>query len=372
MIFLASLEECTDDKLEGYSLIRTKDELMKIVADNTQMSRIIIRKDFAREFFTSTGLQSFVTKARSLNRALVIELEDDVKEVTTGAFIKKLRTAQTADELTTLSIMYPREFMEAMQFLVGKAEETEGELLAASNMVSRLQGVIEMQKSEIVALQDDMKMEQYNKEQAISKLDVLVKRINYQYDANVNVDEMFMATEHRYDKVIYIKEYSRVQFMDSFVYYLKEILKILYSMPTRLTVIESYYASLVPDMYPELTPHYKLRERDVIEGDILMLGYQPRLMKDILKNASNISILIVLDRGKYKTPHLNAKKVEYFYAASDIKDLPEDIPKSRILSYSNDTLHIPYIQGFDELDSSSRIQKYSSMDAIKQIIRVIE
>ena len=67
-----------------------------------------------------------------------------------------------------------------------------------------------------------------------------------------------ILSKNNYDKVIYIKEITRVQYIDTLVYYLKEILRVLYSMPTRLVVIESYYGSGCPRLYPKLTPHYAL------------------------------------------------------------------------------------------------------------------
>ncbi|MDE5638203.1 MAG: hypothetical protein K2I47_00120, partial [Odoribacter sp.] len=268
--------------------------------------------------------------------------------------------------------MYPSEFEDAVRSLVSDKGEQDRELLAAANMVSRLQSVIESQKKRIVELEDAVSMEQANKQVAMDKLDVLVKRINYQYNVGVDKDKLFMVEGNRFDKVIYIKEYSRVQYMDSFLYYLKEILKILYGMPTRMVVVEAYYGTLCPGQYPGFVPHNKLLEKDVLSGDILMLGVQPKLMGDILKNPSGVSILIVLDRGKYKVPHIKGKNVEYFYAASDIKDLPAYVPKERIFSYSEETMFIPYIEDFSRLDSSVRISRYSSMRAMKQMVKFVE
>ena len=139
-----------------------------------------------------------------------------------------------------------------------------------------------------------------------------------------------------------------------------------------MVVVEAYYGTLCPGQYPGFVPHNKLREKDVLSGDILMLGVQTKLMGDILKNPSGVSILIVLDRGKYRMPHIKGKNIEYFYAASDLADLPESIPKERIFSYSEETMFIPYIDNFSHLDSSGRIAKYSSMRAMKQMVKFVE
>lgn len=372
MIFLASLAIHIEDKLEGYQLIRTKTDLEKIIANNNEVSKVIIRQDFAQEYFTPSGILNFIQNAKALNRNLIIEVEEQSSVVIKEKFIEKLRLTRSAEELTTLSIMYPKEFKDSIDTLTKEATLQQKELLVAANKVSRLQTIIEEQRRQIQELEHSLELEHTNKYAVSAKLDVLIKRINYQYSMNIREDELFTVDSNRFDKIIYIKEYSRVQYMDSFVYYLKEILKILYNMPTRLVVIESYYGSLTPQLYPDLVPHYKLKEKDVISGDILMLGLQPKLMKDILKNSSRVAILIVLDRGMYKIPHLKGKNIEYFYTASDIKDIPEDIPKSRIFSYSENTLFIPHIKDFERLDSSIQIAKYSSMTAMKRIIQMVE
>lgn len=372
MIYLASLVEETDDKLEGCTIIKTKAELNRVVADNRAANRVKIRRGFAQEFFTPSGLLAFVENAKALNRNLVIELDEASEILTLERFKEKLRLARSTDELISLAAMYPKEFKDTVAVLARSDLDVQGELLAASNRVSRLQATVEAQRREMEELKHSVELEQKNKYAATSRLESLIKRINYQYGVGVDERRLFELSGNRFDKIVYVKEYSRVQYMDSFLYYLKEILKILYSMPTRMLVIESFYGSLYPRMYPGLVPHFKLKERDVIAGDILMLGIQPHLMEDILKNSSNVSILIVLDRGGYQAPHLHGGNVTYFYSASDVGDLPEGIPNSRIISYSEDTLFIPLIKGFEKMDSSERVSRYSSMEITKHVIKIIE
>lgn len=372
MIYLASLTEQTDDKINGYYIIKTKEELDIVVADNTQSNKVIIRRDFAKEYFTPSGLLKFMDNVKRVNRNLIIELDENSGVMTESRFIDKLRTARNLEELLMLSTAYPKEMLDAIKTLTSKVEKNKGELLSASSTVSRLQSIIDTQRKEIEDLKYNLKIEQENKYQSTSRLSALVNRINYQYNLDIDENKLFNVDKNKYDKVIYIKEITRVQNVDSLVYYLKEIFKVLYSMPTRLLVIESYYGTGKPALYQEMVPHYALKERDVISGDILMLGMQPNLMQDILKNPSNISILIVLDRAGFSIPHLKGANVEYFYTASDLKDVDESIPKSRIISYSEDTLFIPYVRGFDELDKGDRISKYSSMEIVKKIVALIE
>ena len=183
---------------------------------------------------------------------------------------------------------------------------------------------------------------------------------------------MFQVDKNSYDKILYIKEISRVQYTDTLVYYLKEILKTLYAMPTRILVIEAYYADGKIPLYPDLVPHHNLIERDIIKGDILMLGMQPNMMQDILKNASNISILIILDRAGYSVPHVSGDNVEVLYTVSDLKDVPQGVPLGRVISYDESTQFIKYIKGFDSMDTSARIGAYSSMNIVKNIVSLLE
>ncbi len=371
MIYLASLNENLDDKLNGYYLIKTKNELNKIDTDTSVSNKVIIRSDFAREYFTLSGLAAYIQNAKKFNQNLVITIEDiELSDV--NGFISKLSKADDIDELITLAVRYPNEFADSVKYLIDKYKERSDEVLSSANMVSRLQSVIEIQNKTIAELKDSVVLEQENKLAAENKLDILVKRINNQYNKGIDKSKIFTIEGNRFDKVLYFKEITRIQYFDSFIYYLKEILKILYGMPTRAIVIEGYYGTSVVRQYEGYVPHNQLTVQDVLYGDVLMLGMQPKVMQSILKNAGGTSILIILDRGKYRVPHVKGTNVEYFYTVSDLKDKPASIPDSRTFSYSENTLFIPYIQDFDQLDSSMKLSKYSSLDAMKRIIRYTE
>ena len=57
---------------------------------------------------------------------------------------------------------------------------------------------------------------------------------------------------------------------------------------------------------------------------------------------------------------------------SDVKDVSGNVPPARIISYGKETLYIPYIEHFEDLDKSERMAKYSSLDIMKKIISLIE
>lgn len=372
MIYLASLTEEISDKVKGYYPVKTKEQLDTIICDNKQNIKVIIRKDFAKEYFTPSGLQQYIDNVAKFNRNIEIQLDEKSIVVTPKRMINKLAEVEDPTEFIDILSAYPKEFLDAIKFLLRDEVSHQKELLNASGDVSRLQAIIDEYMQENKALKHKLDLEQENKFYIQSKLNVLINRLNYQYNANVDEKGLFVANEHKYDKVLYFREVTRVQYVDSFIYYLKEILKILYSMPARSLVIEGYYASGRENLYKGYVPHYKLIEEDVLSNDILMLGMQPKLMHDILQNPSNISILIVLDRAGFVSPHIKGKNIEYFYIASDRKDIPENVPNSRIISYRDDTLFIPMVEGFERLDAGERISKYSSMGIIKSIVSLIE
>lgn len=372
MMYLASLVEETSDKVDGYKFIHTKTELDKIVTDNISSNKVVIRSDFASEYFTPTGLVEYVENVRRINPNLIIELDMKGEVLTRDKIVDKLSACRNIDEVIMVMGGHEKEFLDVIKSLISHVNTDYNTMLEYSNQVSRLQQVIEGQKAEIEELKYSLSTESDNKLSYQSQFHALISRINYQYNAGVDKNKLFHVDRNSYDKILYIKELSRVQYTDTLVYYLKEILKTLYGMPTRILVIESYYADGKISQYPNLVPHHNLIERDVIKGDILMLGMQPNIMQDILKNASNISILIVLDRAGYIVPHISGDNVEVIYTASDINDVPVDVPRGRVISYKEDTLFIKYIKDFESMDMSSRISAYSSMELVKSLIELLE
>lgn len=372
MIYLASLVEETKDKLEGYNFIHSKKELDNLVADNIKQNRVIIRADFAHKFFTPTGLISYIQNARRINKNIIIEHDVYDAVLTEDVMINKLRDCRNIDEMIQLAHWHNEEFFDVINYLVEQYTNGYSNMLSYSRQVSELQNVIDNQNIELENKDEQLRQETRNKLLYSSKLDTLTNRINYQFGKNINSDYLFKSTVNNYDKIIYIKEITRVQFTDTMIKYLQEILKTLYNMPTRTVVIEGYYADGKINQYPNLKPHHQLIERDVIQGDILMLGMQPKLMNDILKNASGISILIVLDRAGFSQPYIDGDNVEYLYTLSDMHDRPDWLPPNRCISYDENTLNIEYIKDFDSMDAGSKIGLYSSMNIVKEIVKLVE
>lgn len=371
MIYLASLEEAIDDKLSRYIIVHTREEVAKIICDDAHANTIIFRSDFISKYFTPTGFQQYISGARAMNPSLIINVDDKIEFTTVDSMTKKINGARTLDDVILLMNRYPKEFLDTLHSITGDIEDKTQKFLSNSTQISQLQNRINSLSEEKDALQSKLDLKTAENESIRSRLDILVSRINYQYGLNYNADRTFVTDGHAYDKILYIKEITRVQYVDTFLRYLQEILRVVYGMPTRVVVIESYYADSKVLQYPHYKPHYDLTQEDVLSGDILMLGMQPKLMNDILRNASNVSFLLVLDRAGYSEPHITGKNVEYLFTVSDLKDCPSDIDRMRTISYSSETLSIPHIDKFGALDSSQQMSDYSSFPITKSIVDLL-
>lgn len=371
MIYLASLDEGIDDKLNRYVIVHTREAVAEVVIDNTHANTIIFRKDFISKYYTPSGFEEFMLSARKVNPNLIIKMEEDLDMINFDKMTQKINNTKTLEELMTLVSYYPNEVYDTIKTITGTIETHKEKFLEYSAQISELQNRNLSLIEEKEELARRLELQQLTDESLKSRHNILVSRINYQYGVNYNADKTFVVDENSFDKIIYIKEVTRVQYVDTFIYYLREILKIIYGMPTRTVVIESYYADSKPPLYPDLKPHYELNHEDILSGNILMLGMQPKVMTDVLKNASNISFLIVLDRAGYSEPHIIGDNVEYFFTVSDLNDLPDTIDKTRVISYDEGTLSIPFIDRFNELDSSNKMALYSSFPITKSIIDLL-
>jgi hypothetical protein len=373
MIFVASLDESLSDKLDGYRFIHSKVDLDRLVVENSVFNKVLIRNDFATKFFTPTSLETYIENVKILNSNVSFTLDFNYDETTTKSdILDKIGECISVEEIIDLATHKGEEFLSIIKDLISTRDEDRIRMLAYSNQVSQLQNTVadlrvELDNKEVI-LQDEIDA----KKDAQNKFDLLISRVNYQYNKGIDKTKLFSVDKNSYDKIIYIKEITRVQYTDTFIRSLKEILSTMYNMPARLLVIESYFADGKVRLYSDLKPHNSLIERDVIGGDILMLGMQSRLMEDILKNTTKTSILIVLDRGGFEVPHIYGDNVEYLFQYSDIKDKPDTVPSMRCITYDDSTLSIPYIEDYDDMNITDRISKYSSMPITKAIVEMIE
>lgn len=345
-------------------------DLYKCIVDKVT-TEVFIRSDFAEEYFTPSGLSNFIKNVKTVNPRIEVGTDALTADFMIQQ-VRRLSALKTTQEFIYAMEKNPRDVLgiidELCKFYVNAYSET----LEANNRVSA-------QHLKIASLQKQIteKDKAYNdlliREQELeTRLHILVSRINYQHGHNINMDTLLDAYGNRYDKVLYIKEISRIHYTDTFVYYLQEILRTLYSVPCRFCVMEPFYAYDNAALYPDLVPSWDLTAEDVYSSDIFMAGYQPSLMEDILKNSSNIRYLVILDRAGGFKIHVHGENVENLYCVSDVNDLGNFKYMDRVISYSPSTLNILHVDGFDAKTNEEKVTSYSSMPIMKTVINLLE
>lgn len=371
MIYEALLTYDNDVVIKGNRCITTPQELYQaLIYKDT--SEIRVHKDFAEAFFTPSGLSDFVQNAQTVNPYCTITVDADVRDFHLKA-VKALDSYSSVEEILFQFQAHPREMMEVIKMLCANYMDTYTETLVANNKVSALQ----LQNSELIKKLEDANANYQrllgDKSMLEAQLGTLVGRINYSYEKDIDPSQFLQIEgKSRFTRILYIKERTRVRYVDTLLYYFKEILKTLYGVPAREVVIGPYYSYGGVKLYPGLQPSFDLSYSQLYQSDIYMPGFQPGVMADILKNPSNVEYLIILDRGGFEVPHVMGDDVEYIYTMSDLSDNFDHIDFRRIISYSHDTLYIPYIEGFEGLSVEDRMVRYSSMKIIKHLIELLE
>lgn len=372
MTYVACLNQDSKEIIEGNVCINSTRELYRVLLEEGS-TKIIMKRDFAEEYFTPSGLAHFVDNAKSVKPGITFVL-DDVLPMFNEDLIKEIRSFTSIDELIYAIERKPKEFMHILRVLCDNYINTYTEALLANNKIATLH----LQNSSLLSQIESIEKERQNltevKNDYEAKFNTLLSRINFRYEKDVKGSTMFQVRGNRYDKILYIKEITRVHYTDTLIYYLQELLKSLYEVPVRLVVIEPPYAYGRAKYYPMCKPHFDLTYNDVRSENIFMAGMQAGLMENILKNSSSVNYLIILDRSGYAVPHVLGDNVEVVYCVSDTNDIDvgDKIPADRIISYSETTMNIPFIPGFNYLSVEEKINKYSSMTIIQKLIELIE
>lgn len=368
MKYVAMLKVDNDVLIHGDGCVTSLAELYKVLVDK-ETTELEITREFANKYFTYSGLCDFVEQSSAVAPNVRLYVDDFLYD-STMSVVKDMMLYTTPDAFIYALEHNPSRIISTVQELcksyIGVHEEASIANAKISNMLVQID---DLQRQLKYAKQDHSKLAEAHNDTE-SKLHALVSRVNFRYEKTVNPDTMFLSKHNSYKHILYIKEITRVHYTDTLMYYLQQILRTLYSMPVRMVVIEPYYAYGSAERYPDFAPHWELSYRDVYSGDILMAGYQPKLMNDILCNSNHINYLIVLDRGGYSVPHIEGKNVSVVYCASDKKDLPENCANA--ITYSDETMYIPYVEGFDEMSPEKKLQIYSSMPIVQKLTNLLE
>lgn len=368
MIYRFCCQESLSDKLSGDILIHSVDEVYSVAIDTSEVHKIIFEDDAVRNNFTPASFNEFIVNLRKLNPSLVLDYvpvntyRDDI--------IRLINMANNPRDFLHIMSHQPKEFIDTVKGYASTIQESTNNALLLSSRISEMQRTTR----ELIATNEELKKqvndEQTNKLYYQTQFDNLVARINHTYTTRMNTNANVIKF-NSYDKIIYFKEISRVRYFDTFMYYLQQIIVTLFSMPCRFLVIEPYGANGKITQYPRHIPHHTLTTNDVISGDILMMGFQPKLAENIARNGSHISILLVLDRDGSTDIHFEGKNVEVMFVGSDPMELV-GLPRDRCISYPNAGCHcIPEIADFYNYNATERLSLYSSMSLMQSIIRLI-
>lgn len=370
MKYVAVLKPDNNIIIRGDSCCTSLKDLYTALVDKNT-TEIEISKEFANEFFTYTALCDFVEYSAALVPNVRVVVDDTVYDNLLHAAME-LKTYTDSGRLIYALECNPTLVLSTIQELCKYYMEAHAENTAANNKIATMAVQIEELTKSLAYSKDDYAKLMATKNDLEAKLHALVSRVNFRYEKTVSPDDLFIAKNSNYNHILYIKEITRVHYTDTLVYYLQEILKTLYDTPVRVVAIEPYYSWGRNELYPGFKPHWDLSYRDVYAGNIYMAGYQPKLMRDILQNANHVNYLIVIDRGGYAYPHIDVPNMTVIHTASDVKDIPKELSRKHVISYSDNTLYIPHIDDFDSLSPESKIQKYSSMSITKELIEYLE
>lgn len=369
MKYVALLKPDNDLIIQGITCIVNLQELYTNVW-LPECSEIEIRQEFADKYFTYQGLIAFINSIAAIFPDKTITVENSVyKNIDTAA--RDIMYYETPQEFEYALTRNPKRTMQTVHELCRYYFDTQDDSMRASNklatflmQVTTLEKELETKNKQL----DDLTNRLNN---ANATIHALGSRMAFQYNKTTDVNAQFELDENQFIKVLYIKEISRVHYTDTLLYYLSEIVQTLYGEPIRQVVIGPYYSYMQHEMYPGFKPHWNLTYQDVYDSNIYMAGFQPKVTHDILQNANHVHFLVVLDRSGCNAPFIKGNNVEVLYTVSDLKDAAS-LDKQHVISYSDETLYIPYIEDFENNSSEDKIKKYSTMPIMKTLIEYLE
>lgn len=372
MRYICTKEFNSEHTLNGYTCITEIEELHRAIVDRNA-TEITFEDSFVDTFYTPSSFEELVNEISKINPSLQLKFETP-ERIIMPAQVKRLTKIDTADELFLMLNNQPDKVLDIIKFLGRKYLEVNEETLIANSKLASMQLKVSSLTKQVRENEDQIDRLVKTELNSSTRLEVLVNRINNKYNGNINPDEMFDVEGNSFDKVLYLKEITRLRFTDTLIYYLQEILRSLYSMKCRLVVMEPFNAHDKYVEYPNLVPTWSCSKLDIVSSDIFMAGIQSLTMSDILKNASNIKYLIILDRTGDTKVHVTGSNVEPLYMLSSYEDkkLYPQIPEDRIISYNADSLNIQYIPEFDEMPSEKKMGVYSSLPITKTLIEMLE
>lgn len=364
-----------DDKniYSGKEYIMDMPTLYKVIVDK-DVGEITIESDFAEDNFTPPyGVSQFIEDVNRINPTVRINVpESMVKSYEKD--IELLKAFTDPEDVLFYAMKNKGKFMNILHMLCKQYSEKHVDSLISNNKLASMHLELIDTKTKLAeSLNKSEELEGRLYEERHG-LETLLARIRYAHEVDINREFLdCIAIDHcNYSKVLYVKEITRVHFVDTLIHYIQEICKTLYNVPARLVVIEPLDAYSIAYQYPQCAPHLSLTKKDVAYGDIFMAGFQQSIMRDVLLNTGRVPYLIILDRSKRREPVVKGDKVEMIYTVSDIEDLEEELEADRVISYDEQTQNIGYIEGFEDMSFRDKVKKYSSMKVVQYIMDLLE
>jgi len=286
-----------------------------------------------------------------------------------------IMNSKDSNDLISYILKNPELSMSFIRELLGKYKEHNSGVLSLENRLATLQLVNQTLSDDIAKKDKDLEKLQSTTIASVNKYNSLVGKINNKYGVPYNTEGAmgYDLDKCNYNKILYIKEISRVKYVDTLIYYLQLIMSTLHTVKTRSIVIETPGAFRKSKLYPKLTLDIKLTYNSLIYDDILFMGYQKDLISTVLQNTAGFKYLIILDRTGIDYTYVRGRGVVNIFTASDINDVQHyNVSKTNVISYSNESLYIPNIDGFESMTIEERIKAYSSFQVVQELIKAME
>lgn len=369
MIYICTVNKDNDAILNGMCNINTIEGLYNSLSKE-DMTKLIITEEFILKYFTSSGIVQFISDTRRLLPHLEIEAPKYDHIITED--VDYLANLTSVEDLIDYVLNNREQALKLINHVFSKYNKMERESIEISHKINSL-------CSELLEANDEYKQlsaKNVEAENTINllktQLDTLITRINYSYNKNISSDTILgtKVDTLKYNHILYFKEHIRVHYIDTFIYYLKNIMTILHDIPVRFVVMEPLNAYGRAYLYPTCKSG-RLTYDDIDRNDIFLAGYSPKVMERVLANPSHVEALVILDRTGWEGQYVEGNNVHLFHIVPDIETLKIKPADDIVFSYSNNTQHIPYIEGYDSMTEEQRLAKYSSMESMKYMVKLL-
>lgn len=388
----------------------TENEMFnKIFNDNCTI--VLLTDEFIKMQLNWSTLESVIDQLKKIRRTTKFVVVGEKIEVSVPnaymlhePWVNAVRTCKLVEEVTTTPLpksgAKDNNIIDMLQYNLSTPDFLIEYILANPQLVlpelkrlveietTERQQVTEMRSRldtlvlENMRLQEELKRGQDERTLLIERLQAangnyedLMIRINKQYSIPYSDDNLngFNIEMNRYTKILYIKELTRVHFVDSLLYYTQLVLNTLNEQPTRFCVIEKEYTYSSAKMYPHHLTHTGINYTELKSADLCLVGYRKEILHSILQNPSNAKYLILLDRSGHDFLAVRGDRVRTLYTLSDTKDNKYyNVPADITISYNTDNFYIPVIPGFDEMSDAEKIGAYTSLEITKALVAAIE